>query len=157
MRNKKLIKNISIIIKILLIMEQRLDAIEKKLDTLIKLMSETPRASPKTKAKSKKAVKVEKSGSAIVAIYTDLILITGNTFSNKDNLKSIGARWNKENKGWQFNAELIDTVREKVAEVFESVSFKEMNRALKKPVEEDEDDHVAHISSNFCDIDSDSD
>ena len=60
MKNKKLIKNISIIIKILLIMEQRLDAIEKKLDTLIKLMNETPRGSPKTRAKSKKAAKVEK-------------------------------------------------------------------------------------------------
>ena len=59
--------------------------------------------------------------------------------------------------GWQFNAELIETVREKVTEVFESVSFKEMNRALKKPVEQDEDEHVVHINSNFCDIDSDSD
>lgn len=138
-------------------MEQRLDAIEKKLDTLIKLMSETPRSSPKTKAKTKKQVKVEKSGSAIVSIYTDLILITGNTFSNKDNLKSIGARWNKENKGWQFNADQIEIVREKVAEVFESTSFKEMNKSLKKPVESDGEDNADQVNSSWCEIDSDSD
>ena len=138
-------------------MEQRLDAIEKKLDTLIKIMSEAPRSSPKTKAKTKKPVKVEKSGSAIVSIYTDLILITGNTFSNKDNLKSIGARWNKENKGWQFNADQIETVREKVAEVFESTSFKEMNKSLKKPVESDGEDNGGQVNSSWCEIDSDSD
>tara|TARA_B100001741_G_C16548361_1_gene598035 strand:- start:803 stop:1219 length:417 start_codon:yes stop_codon:yes gene_type:complete len=138
-------------------MEQRLDAIEKKLETLIKLMSETPRSSPKTKAKTKKQVKVEKSGSAIVSIYTDLILITGNTFSNKDNLKSIGARWNKENKGWQFNADQIESVREKVAEVFESTSFKEMNKSLKKPVESDGEDNADQVNSSWCEIDSDSD
>lgn len=138
-------------------MEQRLDAIEKKLDTLIKLMNEAQRTSPKTKAKTKKTVKVEKSGSAIVSIYTDLILITGNTFSNKDSLKSIGARWNKENKGWQFNADQIEIVREKVAEVFESTSFKEMNKSLKKPAESDLEDNSAHVDNNWCDIDSDSD
>jgi hypothetical protein len=138
-------------------MEQRLASIENKLDTLIKLMSEVPRSSPKTKAKTKKPEKVEKSGSAIVSIFTDLILITGNTFSNKDNLKSIGARWNKENKGWQFNADQIETVREKVAEVFESTSFKEMNKLLKKPVESDGEDNVGQVNSSWCEIDSDSD
>tara|TARA_X000000950_G_C13713732_1_gene577289 strand:- start:212 stop:628 length:417 start_codon:yes stop_codon:yes gene_type:complete len=138
-------------------MEQRLDAIEKKLDTIIKLLNEKPRSSPKTKVKSKKAAKVEKSGSAIVAIYTDLILITGNTFSNKDNLKSIGARWNKENKGWQFNVDQLEIVREKVAEVFESTSFKEMNKSLKKPVESDGEDNSGPVNNSWCDIESDSD
>ena len=116
-------------------MEQRLDAIEQKLDHLIKLMTDSKKSSPNTKAKTKKAVKVEKSGSAIVSIYNDLIIITGNTYSNKDNLKSIGARWNKEKKGWQFNSDQIEVVRNKVAEVFDSVSYKEIDQTIKKVVE----------------------
>ena len=138
-------------------MEQRLDAIEQKLDHLIKLMSDSKKSSPRTKAKNKKAAKVEKSGSAIVSIYNDLIIITGNTYSNKDNLKSIGARWNKEKKGWQFNSDQIEIVRNKVAEVFESVSYKEIDQTIKQKVEIVTEDDLEHYSSHQCEIDSDSD
>lgn len=138
-------------------MEQRLDAIEQKLDHLIKLMTDSKKSSPNTKAKTKKAVKVEKSGSAIVSIYNDLIIITGNTYSNKDNLKSIGARWNKEKKGWQFNSDQIEVVRNKVAEVFDSVSYKEIDQTIKKVVETVTEDDLEHYSSHQCEIDSDSD
>ena len=102
-----------------------------------------------------KTVKAEKTGSAIVTIYNDLIIVTGNTYSNKDNLKSIGARWNKEYKGWQFNATSIEKVREKSAEVFESVSYKEINKNIQEPVIGEEDNNSFH--EQCCDINSDSD
>ena len=139
-------------------MEERLKAIESKLDTILKLLNDGKHtSSPVTKSKKskQKTVKAEKTGSAIVTIYNDLIIVTGNTYSNKDNLKSIGARWNKEYKGWQFNANSIEKVREKSAEVFESVSYKEINKNIQEPVISEEDNNSFH--EQCCDINSDSD
>ena len=136
-------------------MEQRMKAIEEKLDTILKLLQTTQKKSPSVTVKKTKSPKITKSGSAIVTIYNDLIIITGNTYSNKDNLKSVGARWNKQFKGWQFNSDLIDNVREKVTEVFDSVSFKEISKNV-NTTEQTEEDKVS-FHDDVCNIDSDSD
>ena len=136
-------------------MEQRMKVIEEKLDTILKLLQTTQKKSPSVTVKKTKSPKITKSGSAIVTIYNDLIIVTGNTYSNKDNLKSVGARWNKEFKGWQFNSDLIDNVREKVTEVFDSVSFKEISKNVNTTEQTDEDKVSFH--DDVCNIDSDSD
>ena len=136
-------------------MEQRMKDIEEKLDTILKLLQTTQKKSPSVTVKKTKSPKITKSGSAIVTIYNDLIIITGNTYSNKDNLKSVGARWNKQFKGWQFNSDLIDNVREKVTEVFDSVSFKEISKNVNTTEQTDEDKVSFH--DDVCNIDSDSD
>ena len=136
-------------------MDQRMKAIEEKLDTILKLLQTTQKKSPSVTVKKTKSPKITKSGSAIVTIYNDLIIITGNTYSNKDNLKSVGARWNKQFKGWQFNRDLIDDVREKVTEVFDSVSFKEISKNVNTTEQTDEDKVSFH--DDVCNIDSDSD
>jgi hypothetical protein len=136
-------------------MEQRMKAIEEKLDTILKLLQTTQKKSPSVTVKKTKSPKITKSGSAIVTIYNDLIIVTGNTYSNKDNLKSVGARWNKQFKGWQFNSDLIDNVREKVTEVFDSVSFKEISKNV-NTTEQTEEDKVS-FHDDVCNIDSDSD
>ena len=136
-------------------MEQRMKAIEDKLDTILKLLQTPQKKSPSVTVKKSKSPKITKSGSAIVTIYNDLIIVTGNTYSNKDNLKSVGARWNKEFKGWQFNSDLIDNVREKVTEVFDSVSLKEVSKDITKKEKSDEDNVSFH--DDVCNIDSDSD
>ena len=136
-------------------MEQRMKAIEDKLDTILKLLQTPQKKSPSVTVKKSKSPKITKSGSAIVTIYNDLIIVTGNTYSNKDNLKSVGARWNKEFKGWQFNSDLIDNVREKVTEVFDSVSFKEVSKDITNKEKSDEDNVSFH--DDVCNIDSDSD
>ena len=136
-------------------MEQRMKAIEEKLDTILKLLQTTQKKSPSVTVKKTKSPKITKSGSAIVTIYNDLIIVTGNTYSNKDNLKSVGARWNKDFKGWQFNSDLIDNVREKVSEVFDSVSFKEVNKDVTTKEKYEEDKVSFH--DDVCNIDSDSD
>ena len=136
-------------------MDQRMKAIEEKLDTILKLLQTTQKKSPSVTVKKTKSPKITKSGSAIVTIYNDLIIITGNTYSNKDNLKSVGARWNKQFKGWQFNSDLIDDVREKVTEVFDSVSFKEISKNVNTTEQTDEDKVSFH--DDVCNIDSDSD
>ena len=130
-------------------------AIEEKLDTILKLLQTTQKKSPSVTVKKTKSPKITKSGSAIVTIYNDLIIVTGNTYSNKDNLKSVGARWNKQFKGWQFNRDSIDNVREKVTEVFDSVSFKEVNKDVTTKEKSDEDKVSLH--DDVCNIDSDSD
>jgi len=136
-------------------MDQRMKAIEEKLDTILKLLQTTQKKSPSVTVKKTKSPKITKSGSAIVTIYNDLIIVTGNTYSNKDNLKSVGARWNKQFKGWQFNSDLIDNVREKVTEVFDSVSFKEISKNVNTTEQTDEDKVSFH--DDVCNIDSDSD
>tara|TARA_B110000444_G_C18646557_1_gene504034 strand:- start:330 stop:740 length:411 start_codon:yes stop_codon:yes gene_type:complete len=136
-------------------MDQRMKAIEEKLDTILKLLQTTQKKSPSVTVKKTKSPKITKSGSAIVTIYNDLIIVTGNTYSNKDNLKSVGARWNKQFKGWQFNSDLIDNVREKVTEVFDSVSFKEISKNV-NTTEQTEEDKVS-FHDDVCNIDSDSD
>ena len=136
-------------------MEQRMKAIEEKLDTILKLLQTPQKKSPSVTVKKSKSPKITKSGSAIVTIYNDLIIVTGNTYSNKDNLKSVGARWNKQFKGWQFNSDLIDNVREKVTEVFDSVSFKEISKNV-NTTEQTEEDKVS-FHDDVCNIDSDSD
>ena len=136
-------------------MDQRMKAIEEKLDTILKLLQTTQKKSPSVTVKKTKSPKITKSGSAIVTIYNDLIIVTGNTYSNKDNLKSVGARWNKQFKGWQFNSDLIDNVREKVTEVFDSVSFKEISKNV-NTTEQTEEDKVS-FHDEVCNIDSDSD
>ena len=136
-------------------MEQRMKVIEEKLDTILKLLQTTQKKSPSVTVKKTKSPKITKSGSAIVTIYNDLIIVTGNTYSNKDNLKSVGARWNKQFKGWQFNSDLIDNVREKVTEVFDSVSFKEISKNVNTTEQTDEDKVSFH--DDVCNIDSDSD
>ena len=136
-------------------MEQRMKAIEEKLDTILKLLQTTQKKSPSVTVKKTKSPKITKSGISIVTIYNDLIIVTGNTYSNKDNLKSVGARWNKQFKGWQFNSDLIDNVREKVTEVFDSVSFKEISKNV-NTTEQTEEDKVS-FHDDVCNIDSDSD
>jgi hypothetical protein len=136
-------------------MDQRMKAIEEKLDTILKLLQTTQKKSPSVTVKKTKSPKITKSGSAIVTIYNDLIIVTGNTYSNKDNLKSVGARWNKQFKGWQFNSDVIDNVREKVTEVFDSVSFKEISKNVNTTEQTDEDKVSFH--DDVCNIDSDSD
>ena len=60
----------------------------------------------------------EKTGNATVTIYNDVIIITGNTYSNKNHLKSVGCHWSPGHKGWQIKSQQIKKLREKIASVF---------------------------------------
>lgn len=43
------------------------------------------------------------------------VLITGNTFPVKEQLKALGARWNKDAKGWEVPAEKAEEAKALVA------------------------------------------
>lgn len=44
-----------------------------------------------------------------------MTLITGNTYPVKDQLKSLGARWNADEKGWMISDEKAEQARKIVA------------------------------------------
>ena len=133
--------------------QAQLNRIEQKLDKLIGLMENNKTYSSPNKQKKPKQ-KAEKSGNAIVTIYNDVTIITGNTYSNKNHLKSVGCHWSPANKGWQVKSEQIKKLREKIASVFETASFKEVDKNLLEPEIEIED---TNFENEQCNIDSDDD
>ena len=48
-------------------------------------------------------------------ISTTRILITGNTYPVKDQLRSLGGVWDKKAKGWRVPSEVADAARDLVA------------------------------------------
>jgi hypothetical protein len=136
-------------------MDKRLDTIEAKLDTLIGLLSNNGTTVATGKAKKTKVTKVVKSGNAILTIYNDIIIVTGYTYNNKEVIKSIGGKWNKDQKGWEVKTENKDKLIGIVNSHFDSSRTKEINENLfsKKDEIVNTGDHLA----NECFINSDSD
>ena len=63
-------------------MEERITAIEKKLDQILSILNETDSPSSKTNKNTKSfkvAPKVTKSGNAMIKVYNDIIIVSGNT------------------------------------------------------------------------------
>jgi len=142
-------------------MEDRLTAIEKKLDTLIKLMNtrSSPSATKSVKA-TKSRVKTEpvlKSGNAKIVVYNDIILITGNTYNNKNHIKSVGGRWDKDSKGWKVSLDNKEALQEIVAKYFETSAYKTLDTNLLNEESSVESSYQNAIVNEQCEIESDSD
>ena len=142
-------------------MEARLTAIEKKLDTLIALMN--TRSSPSA-TKSGKVVKsrvkteaVLKSGNAQITIYNNTILVTGNTYNNKNQIKSVGGRWDKDSKGWKVSLDNKEALQEIVAKYFETSAYKTSDTNLQNEESSVESSYQNVTSNDTCEIASDSD
>lgn len=139
----------------------RLNNIETKLDCIIELLNKLNKDSislPNLQ-NDKNQTKIVKNGNAIVNLYNDFIIITGNTYENKENIKQIGGKWNKENKGWKLPIDKIDEVKDMVKKYFTKTNLINKNRNLVKTnqkYESDESDNVSQdYGNNDCDIDSD--
>ena len=80
-------------------------------------------------------------------------------YENKENIKQIGGKWNKENKGWKLPIDKIDEVKDMVKKYFTKFNLINKNRNLVKTnqkYESDESDNVSQdYGNNDCDIDSD--
>jgi len=140
---------------------QRLNIIETKLDCIIELLNKLNKDSislPNLQ-NDKNQKKIVKNGNAILNLYNDFIIITGNTYENKENIKQIGGKWNKENKGWKLPIDKIDEVKDMVKKYFTKFNLINKNRNLVKTnqkYESDESDNVSQdYGNNDCDIDSD--
>lgn len=140
---------------------QRLNIIETKLDCIIELLNKLNKdnISLPNLQNDKNQKKIVKNGNAIVNLYNDFIIITGNTYENKENIKQIGGKWNKENKGWKLPIDKIDEVKDMVKKYFTKFNLINKNRNLVKTnqkYESDESDNVSQdYGNNDCDIDSD--
>ena len=139
-------------------MEERLNNIENKLDEILKLLNKTPNSKLKIKTKEKE---VTKSGHAIIKYYNDIIIVSGNTYSNKEVIKSIGGKWNKDEKGWQVVNDMKDKLTEIVNTHFDSSTSKEINKTLLNSSSDEKigitENNVADTANDECFIDSDSD
>ncbi len=147
-------------------MENRLTAIEKKLDQILSILNETDSPSSKTNKNtksSKVAPKVTKSGNAMIKVYNDIIIVSGNTYSNKEVIKKIGGKWSKEDKGWKINVDRRDELISLVNIHFESSALKEIKENLlkeevkKSPKKSQSPVNLVDHAECFIDTDSDSD
>ncbi len=114
---------------------EQLTRIENKLDLILTLLSNnssksesssvnddtsstmstgsTTKASAKVKKpRAKKGTaasgSVIKRGNIKLDIYSDIILVTGETYDRKDLIKSLGGKWNATYKGWTIPASKKD-------------------------------------------------
>ena len=127
-------------------MEERLNNIENKLDEILKLLNKTPNNKIKIKTKEKE---VTKSGHAIIKYYNDIIIVSGNTYSNKEVIKGIGGKWNKDEKGWQVVNDMKDKLTEIVNTHFDSSTSKEINKTL---LNSSSDEKIGITENNAADI-----
>ena len=146
-------------------MENRLAAIEKKLDQILSILNEKDSVAKikKNTRVSKETPKVTKSGNAMIKVYNDIIIVSGSTYSNKEVIKQIGGKWSKEDKGWKINVDRRDELISLVNIHFESSALKEIKENLlkdeikKSPKKSQSPVNVIDDAECFIDSDSDSD
>lgn len=135
---------------------ERIISIENKLDYLISLLenknktisNETKTARSKRTKKKEEEKIIVKTGKCNLLVYKDAILITGNTFDRKELIKSMGGRWNSDNKGWTLNINKLPNVKNMLENNFETVEYikdNEKTYLLKENI----------VESDECNIESD--
>lgn len=146
-------------------MENRLTEIEKKLDQILSILNERDSVAKikKNTKPSKETPKVTKSGNAMIKVYNDIIIVSGNTYSNKEVIKKIGGKWSKDDKGWKINVNRRDELISMVNIHFESSALKEIKENLlkeeakKSPKKSQSPVNIVDDAECFIDSDSDSD
>lgn len=139
---------------------ERLERIEAKLDLILSLLNKDtsvessqsckPLKSRKKKSEIKKII--IKQGKCSLDVYKDALLITGNTYDRKELIKSYGARWNSDNKGWTININKLKDVKLELEKHFETVTFNEEKKNINLLLPQEEE---SFEDSGECDIESD--
>lgn len=144
-------------------LKDKMVKIENILETLVeminKLETKKPKKEGKTlKIKKKKEKKIIKLGNVLLTRYSDILLVTGDTYARKAILKKYKARWKPEKKGWTLNLQYYNDIKEDLQTYCESVEIVEKDQSL---VEKSED-IVSNESvdnqmqaNNICEIMSD--
>ena len=140
---------------------QQFEAINTKLDLILKRLDKLEKNKTTSKKTTKKTVKkkepVRKSGSVLITQYDDCLLITGDTFYKKQIIKGYGGKWNPENKGWTLHTKHMDNVKEELENVSKSLEVNSKNGHLLKVVEKKSDDFNIDKYTNSVSFISDSD
>jgi len=168
----------------------QLDRIEKKLDQLLNLLSnntdnslnDTPKpvkpvASSSTtkkiiiKNKSEPASKSSsnvsaKKGTVVVEVYSDILLILGETYDQRETIKQFGGKWNLEHKAWTIPNSKFSQIQPVFRDCFNNVDYITKNMALSDSNSNSNSNSKSFTSTNNnsyssnnnrCDILSDSD
>lgn len=140
----------------------RFDNFESLLKTLIEKVGELSKNKTKLtipKKRKEKAKKVIKLGNVVLARYSDVLLVTGDTYARKAVLKKYMARWKPEQKGWTLNLSHYVDLKDDLETYCESVEIEEKSENLipkpdDVPTNQSNDEVPANI---MCEIMSDDD
>ena len=140
----------------------RFDNFESLLKTLIEKVGELSKNKTKLtipKKRKEKAKKVIKLGNVVLARYSDVLLVTGDTYARKAVLKKYMARWKPEQKGWTLNLSHYVDLKDDLETYCESVEIEEKSENLipksdEVPANHSNDEVPANI---MCEIMSDDD
>ena len=132
----------------------QLDRIEKKLDQLLNLLSNNPDNSlndtqvpskpvasssttkkiiikNKSESVSKSTSNVSsKKGTVVVEVYSDILLILGETYDQRDTIKQFGGKWNLEHKAWTIPNSKFSQIQPVFRDCFNNVDYITKNMAL---------------------------
>jgi hypothetical protein len=124
-------------------LKQYILSVDKKLDKLISLIennsqlphiqNNTPKISP-TGSTKKISIKTSKNdtqsssapikrGHAIINVFDDIILITGETYDRRELIKSWSGKWNAAHKGWSVPVDRLNDVQEASQKYFNNVQI----------------------------------
>jgi hypothetical protein len=120
-------------------LKQYIMSVEKKVDKLLSLIEGTSKQSiqnNKSPITSTKKISIKtskndtstqstaiKRGHAIINIYDDIILITGETYDRRELIKSWGGKWNVPHKGWSVSLDRLSEIEEASQKYFNTVQF----------------------------------
>lgn len=71
-----------------------------------------------------------KRGHAIINVYDNIILITGETYDRRELIKSWGGKWNVVNKGWSVPLDRLSEIQEASQKYFNTVKFTQYKVSL---------------------------
>lgn len=114
-------------------LEDRISRLETKPVYEPKTSSSTETKTTAKKASTTKVVKVAapiKKGNINIDVYSDCLLVTGETFDRKDLIKSLGGKWSGEHKGWTIPIKQMDNVKEKLETYCSNVDYNEHDKNL---------------------------
>ena len=143
-------------------LNNRFDNFESLLKTLIEKVGELSKNKTKLtipKKRKEKAKKVIKLGNVVLARYSDVLLVTGDTYARKAVLKKYMARWKPDQKGWTLNLSHYVDLKDDLETYCESVEIEEKSENLipksdEVPANQSNDEVPANI---MCEIMSDDD
>jgi len=144
-------------------LNNRFDNFESLLKTLIEKVGELSKNKTKLtipKKGKEKAKKVIKLGNVVLARYSDVLLVTGDTYARKAVLKKYMARWKPDKKGWTLNLSHYVNLKEDLETYCESVEIEEKSENL---IEKPDDVQSNHTDNDdvpvnvICEIMSDDD
>ena len=133
-------------------MNQKIDELSEKLDKVLELLSKKEKKEKVKKAKPRVTTTNKSYGNkkTYLTEYKNAILIHGNTFDFKDDIKSLGGFWNGLNKGWIMSLSSKELIMEQISDIV--VSDTKLSKSIKDEDGEPFQPRSPKVKINNCAI-----